>query len=76
MDTIGDYSVDEVTVELDGEAVTKGTSATGRFVHIGHDGTHYTTTTGADGSVTRNTINDPRRPIVVTLLALLRGLKP
>jgi hypothetical protein len=67
MDPSGDYSVHEVTIEVDGKAVTKGVGATGRFVSIGRDGTHYTRTMGADGSITRNTINDPTRQVIVTL---------
>jgi hypothetical protein len=60
--------VGDVTVTVAGVPITKGAEAGGAFVGIGQNGTHYRTTTGSDGSTTRSRINDPRRPLTITLL--------
>jgi hypothetical protein len=80
-DFSGSYDVGEVTLRIDGVPITKGDGATGRFVFIGNDGTHFKLKTGADGSGVRSKIHDPTRPFAVTLLRsskandLLRSLK-
>jgi len=53
---------------VSGVPITKGTDAGGAFLGIGQNGTHHRTTTGSDGSTTRSKINDPRRPLTITLL--------
>ncbi len=64
----GSYDVNEVTVEVDGARITKGEGAKGEFVRVGQDGTHFKPTTGSDGQVTLNKINDLRRPVLIRLL--------
>ena len=67
IDVSGEYSIGEVTVTVEGVPITKGTEG-GPFVGIGQNGTHDRPTTGSDGSMTWSRINDPQRPLSLTLL--------
>ena len=66
-DPAGNYSVDEVEVTIASVRLTKGVK--GDFLTIGRDGTHFTTQTGADGSIVRSRQIDPRRSVWITLPA-------
>jgi hypothetical protein len=66
-DPCGYYDADTVTVAVDEQLVAKGDGSAGQFVFIGRSSSHFTTTSGADGSLVRNTIHDPRRPVQITL---------
>lgn len=68
MDPSGEYSVDDVTLELNGVEISKGEGAAGAFVRLGSDGSHFTSTRGSDGEVTRSKQHDARRPLIITLL--------
>jgi hypothetical protein len=72
-DPSGTYDVDEVTMTADDEPIAKGEGATGTFLDVGRDGTHFRTTTGTDGSAARGTVRDPRRPLAIVLLRSSAG---
>jgi hypothetical protein len=80
-DPSGAYTVDEVTLTVNGLPIAKGEGATGVFLEIGRDATHDRTTTGSDGEVTRSPMRDPRRLMAVVLLrssagnAILRDIR-
>lgn len=67
MDAAGEYGVGDVTVEIDGVEIPESEYAKGSLIRLGHDGSHVTSRTGADGSVTLNQIHDARRPLVLRL---------
>jgi hypothetical protein len=67
-DPSGAYNVDEVTLTANGVPIIKGEGATGPFLHIERDGTHFQTATGSDGQSARSTVHDPQRPMAITLL--------
>ena len=66
-DPRGTYDADEVTLTADGVPITKGEGARGAFLDIGPNGTHFRTTTGADGSAARSRVSDPKRPMAIVL---------
>ena len=72
-DPSGTYDADEVTLTADGVPITKGEGASGAFLNIGEDGSHFRSTTGSDGSVVRSPVRDPTRPMAIVLLRSSAG---
>jgi hypothetical protein len=73
MDPSGDYSVGDVTVEINGVQILKGEKATGAFVRIAPDQSYSTEKTGADGEVTQSRHKVKMRPVTLTLLRSSAG---
>jgi hypothetical protein len=72
-DPRGKYNADEVVLRVDSVSIAKGDGATGAFLEIGPDRTHFQTTVGSDGEPASSPVRNPTRPMVIVLLCSSEG---